>query len=98
MNKSELIEVIMTELKTVCEENEIDFSSVNEETMLFGGGSIIDSMALVGLIIKVEEYIYDKTGKEVQVIDENAIITDTVTPFKNAASLAELALNKSNEV
>jgi hypothetical protein len=37
----------------------------------------------------------DKTGNEIQVIDEEAIITEGRTPFKNASSLADLALSKA---
>lgn len=97
MNQAELIDVIVAELKVVCEENGIDASAVDRHTVLFGGNSIIDSLALVGLIIKVEEYIFDQTGKEIQVIDEAAIITEGKTPFENAVTLADLALTKANE-
>ena len=97
MNKAELIDVILTELKVICEENGIDGGAVDSKTVLFGGGSIIDSLALVGLIIKVEEFVMDQTGKEIQVIDEDAIVTDGRTPFENAESLAELVLAKVDE-
>lgn len=97
MNQAELIDVILAELKVICEENGIDGSRVDRQTALFGAGSIIDSLALVGLIIKVEEYVLEKTGKEIEVIDEAAIITEGKTPFENAATLAELALLKVNE-
>jgi len=96
MNEAELIDVILAELKVICEENEIDAGPVDRETVLFGSGSIIDSLALVGLIIKVEEFIFERTGKEVQVIDEDAIITEGKTPFRNASTLAALAIAKSN--
>ncbi len=94
MNRNDLISIIMEELNVICHENEINSKFLNEETMLFGSGSIIDSLSLVGLIIKVEEYVLDQTGKEIQVIDENAIITDGETPFKNANTLADLILSK----
>ena len=96
MNEAELVDVILAELKVICEENDIDASKVDRETVLFGSGSIIDSLALVGLIIKVEEFIYERTGKEVQVIDEEAIITEDKTPFRNATTLAALGIAKSN--
>ena len=97
MNKNELIDVIVAELKELCEESNIDSSDVDSQTVLFGGGSIIDSLALVGLIVKVEEYVLEKTGKEIQVIDEETIITEGKSPLENAITLAELALVKSNE-
>jgi hypothetical protein len=96
MNEAELVDVILAELKVICEENDIDAGQVDRDTVLFGQGSIIDSLALVGLIIKVEEFVFERTGKEVQVIDEEAIITEGKTPFRNAATLAALAIVKSN--
>lgn len=94
MNKEKLIDVILTELKVICEENGIDSSDIDGDTMLFGGTALIDSLALVGLIIKVEEHVFEKTGKEIQVIDEEAIVNDITTPFQNAVALAELVLAK----
>lgn len=96
MNKEQLIDVILTELKVICEESGIDAGHIDGDTMLFGGNALIDSLALVGLIIKVEEYVFEKTGKEIQVIDEEAIIGDGTTPFQNAVTLAELVLVKSH--
>lgn len=94
MNKEKLIDVILTELKVICEESGLDSGDIDGDTMLFGGTALIDSLALVGLIIKVEEYVFEKTGKEIQVIDEEAIITDSTTPFQNAVTLAELVIVK----
>jgi hypothetical protein len=54
-------------------------------------------MALVSLIVKVEEFVLETTGKEIDVIDEETIIIDSKTPLENAATLAELVLKKSNE-
>ena len=96
MNKAELINIIVAELTVICEENDINCTDLNSETVLFGANSIIDSLALVGLVIKVEDYITKKTGKEIQVIDEEAIITDGNTPFRNAVTLAEHAILKFN--
>jgi acyl carrier protein len=97
MNKSDLVDLIIAELKEICDESNIDTSDIDNQTVLFGGDSIIDSMALVGLIVKVEEYVLENTGKEIDVIDEETIIIDSKTPLENAVTLAELVLKKSNE-
>jgi len=97
MNKSDLVDLIIAELKQICEESNIDASDIDNQTVLFGGGSIIDSMALVSLIVKVEEFVLETTGKEIDVIDEETIIIDSKTPLENAVTLAELVLKKSNE-
>ena len=97
MNKSDLVDLIIAELKQICEEINIDTSDIDNQTVLFGEGSIIDSMALVSLIVKVEEFVLETTGKEIDVIDEETIIIDSKTPLENAVTLAELVLKKSNE-
>ena len=97
MNKSDLVDLIIAELKQICEESNIDTSDIDNQTVLFGEGSIIDSMALVSLIVKVEEFVLETTGKEIDVIDEETIIIDSKTPLENAVTLAELVLKKSNE-
>lgn len=94
MNKHELMTVILEELRAVCAENGLDDVVIDEQTLLFGEGSVIDSMALVGLIIKLEETLLEATGQEIQVIDDDAIIDDEQTPFKTAERLVEHALGK----
>lgn len=97
MNKEELIEFIVAELTIIAEANGTDNRTIGNQTMLFGSEGIIDSLGLISLVVKVEEFVYETTGKEIQVIDENALITESVTPFRNAITLAELILVKLNE-
>ncbi len=84
MNKEKLNNVIMDQLQVIFEENGIDDSRVNGETVLFGSEGIIVSLALVSLIVKVEDYVIGATGKEIQVIDGNAVISEALFPFMNA--------------
>jgi hypothetical protein len=94
MNKEQLIDLILMKLKVICEEGGIDAGDIDRDTILFGSASLIDSLGLVGLIINVEEYVFEQTGKEIQVIDEDAIITEDTTPFQNAVTLATLVISK----
>lgn len=96
MNKKYLVDFILTELRGIYDENGIDESGLSDQTTLFGGSSEIDSLALVGLVIKLEEFVLEKSGKEIQIIDEDSIINEGKTPFKNADSLADLVLSKLN--
>jgi len=95
MNHSQLLAVILAELKVLADEGQLDAAAIGPEAVLFGDNSLIDSLALVGLIIKIEEFVLDATGREIQVIDEDAIITGSETPFRSADSLAALALAKA---
>ena len=97
MNKAMVLEKILAELNTILTENNLSKTGLNENMLLFGPGSAIDSLDLVGLIVTVEEFILEKTEKEIQVIDEDAIIAEEQTPFKTVSTLADLILNKLNE-
>ncbi len=84
MNKEKLNNVIMDQPQVICEENGLDGSRFNGETVLFGSQGIIVFLALVSLIVKVEDYVIEATGKEIQVIDGNAVISEALFPFMNA--------------
>jgi acyl carrier protein len=98
MNRNELINFIISQLDEICIENELSIEDLSENTTLFGTDSILDSLALVGLIVKLEEYIFEKTGKEIQIIEDTDIISNSESPFKNAKSLSDLILTKLNAV
>ena len=97
MNKASLIETILAELKVIFHENNLEEKDLNEETILFGAGSAIDSLDLVGLIVKIEEHVLEKTNREIQIINEEAVISGGSTPFKTVASLAQLVMQKIDE-
>ena len=58
------------------------------ETRLFGDGGALDSLALVGLIVAVEELLYDELDLEVTLADEKAM-SQRVSPFRSISTLAE---------
>jgi len=45
------------------------------------------------LIVKIEEDVYDQSGKEIIVVDDEAIILGN-SPFQTVQSLAEFVYNK----
>lgn len=94
MTESDLVQLILDELRQVCADLGEDTTGLGADSVLFGDGSLIDSMALVGLIIKVEEHVLDSTGREIQVIDDDAIIADGQTPFRTPRTLAVHVLAK----
>ena len=84
-----------SQVQRACSELGIATSGVDADTVLFGDGSLIDSMALVGLVIKLEEHVLASSGREIQIIDDEAIIADGQTPFRTARTLAAHALRKA---
>jgi len=60
------------------------------ETQLFGDGGVLDSMALVSLVIAVEQAIEEKYGVGVALADEKAL-SQRSSPYRTIASLAAYA-------
>lgn len=96
MSEEYLVYLIVNELKLILTEKDLGPENVNQETTLFGENSVLDSLDLVSLLVKVEEHIFDKTATEIQIIDEDTIISDGTTPFKNALTLANVIAKKLN--
>lgn len=60
---------------------------------LFGSGSVIDSLDLVGIVVGLEETIRDKTGNEIEIVDETAIVS-AVSPFRSVDSMTDHVMSK----
>jgi acyl carrier protein len=61
---------------------------VNEETRLFGANSMLDSSALVSLLVEVEQQINDMIGTEIVLVDDRAM-SQKRSPFRTIGTLAE---------
>ncbi len=59
---------------------------LNNDEVLFGAESTLDSMGLVNLITIIEEKIEEKTGDYLSIADENAMSL-TESPFKTVGTL-----------
>ena len=86
----------MDSLISVLDENGIKNISVDDNTEIFGSKSIIDSLQLINLIVKIEEEVYDQTGKEIIVVDDEAVIVGN-SPFQTVKSLTEFVDKKISE-
>ena len=60
----------------------------NEDTVLYGPGTELDSLALVNLIVSVEQEISDKLGVSLALADEKAL-SQKRSPFRTVKSLDE---------
>lgn len=64
-----------------------DFSA---DTPLFGKDGLLDSLALVSLVVAVEQRIEDETGVGVALADERAM-SQSSSPFRSVNALATYA-------
>ena len=58
------------------------------DSKLFGGGGPLDSMALVNLVVDLEELIEDDYGKTITLADEKAMSRRT-SPFSRVKNLID---------
>ena len=68
-------------------ENE-NLNNPTSETKLYGGSGALDSLALVSLIIDLEERITAEFNKDIVLADEKAMSQKT-SPFRTVESLTE---------
>ena len=61
---------------------------VNEDTVLFGSNSSIDSLSLVSIIVDLEGMFSDEYGFDISLTDDQAM-TRSKSPFTNVQSLAD---------
>ncbi len=71
-------------------------TSKGRDTELFGRNSVLDSLALVNLIVAVEENISDEFEKDITITSEKAM-SRNVSPFKNVGTLIDYILELLSE-
>ena len=62
--------------------------TVNDNTVLFGSGSAIDSLSLVSLIVDLEMLFASEHGQEISLTDDNAM-TRKICPFSSVNNLVD---------
>jgi len=86
--KSEVVEIILSVIREGLKRKEgaprVDLSG---ETRLSGKGAFLDSLALVQLLIDIEERVGDHYGVSVALMDERAM-SEKNSPFITVSSLA----------
>ena len=89
--ESKIIKFLEDFLKEELEES-IELSL---DSKLFGGGGPLDSMALVNLVVDLEELIEDDYGKTITLADEKAMSRRT-SPFSRVQNLIDYVQEKLN--
>lgn len=95
MDKNVLSDFILENLKNILKDKELS-SEINCDTMIFGEGSVIDSLDLVNLIVAIENYVEKTAQKSITIVDEDSIITSD-SPFRSINTLSEHIMKKINE-
>jgi acyl carrier protein len=93
MTEEEIKELISKSLSSLLKERGLPSLQKDNDPQLFGSGRIIDSLDLVGIIVQVEDAVFEKTGKKIEVVDESSIIGDD-SPFRSVTTLSKLIAGK----
>ena len=97
MNKQKITEIVINQVEqinaTFPDDQKIE---VNNETILFGKGSSIDSLSLVSVIVDLEMYFSDEYGFEISLTDDRAM-TREISPFDSITSLVDYIFEIINE-
>jgi acyl carrier protein len=88
-SKLEIREIILSKLKDLNDTfDESQKFTIEENMVLFGNGSSIDSLSLVSLIVDLETEFSEFFGEEISLTDDRAM-TRPVSPFTNIRSLTD---------
>lgn len=87
----ELMELIVNATRELGAEQGIEIKQpLSADTRLFGEGGLLDSMALVSLVIAIEQAIEEKFDTSVALADEKAL-SQRSSPYRTIGTLAAYA-------
>ena len=87
IDKKSIVENIISEVSnSIYTDNEEIV--INENSVIYGDNSPLDSLALVSLIVAVEQNIEDEFGISITLADERAMSQEN-SPFRSVRSLAD---------
>jgi acyl carrier protein len=95
MQRENIIELITDAVKQFLPPGEQP-ATVSEDTRLVGGNSLLDSTALVSLIVEVEQQIDDRYGVSITIADDRAL-SQQRSPFRTVSSLADYIMKLYGE-
>jgi acyl carrier protein len=89
--------IVLTALETINEERDADDKLVvTPNTRLFGADAELDSLALVSVIVDVEEAVSSASGRTVALTDDRAMSRE-VSPFTDVQALTAYVVELLSE-
>jgi len=97
MTKQEITAIVINQVEQLNETfPDVQKITVNENTVLFGNGSSIDSLSLVSVIVDLEMLFSDEHGFDISLTDDRAM-TREISPFDSVISLVDYIFEIINE-
>ena len=86
--RDKILPLILDAVRDMAEETDrLELAQATPDTVLYGKSGILDSVALVSLVVDVEDRVEDTFGLRVSLADERAMSLK-VSPFSQAKRLA----------
>jgi hypothetical protein len=93
-NKETILALVIEAVRdNVPPERTTETASLDADSILFGPGGLLDSLALVNVVLDVEEGIRTRWGVTIALADEKAM-SQSRSPFRRAGGLADYALQQ----
>lgn len=87
LNKNAIQAIILQALNNINEERSSNEQlEVSLDTRLFGADAVLDSLALVSVIVDVETAVSEQAAREISLTDDRAM-GQVVSPFTDVSSL-----------
>ena len=86
-DEKKVIQLIFTAIEEINKEQGIEVP-LDASTKFFGVGSSLDSLALVNLIVVIEQKVEDELNVSITIADERAM-SQKHSPFRTIGSLAD---------
>jgi acyl carrier protein len=96
VDQTEVMNLVTASIRATLDAKGMDGAmtySVTPETKILGSNSDLDSLDLINLLMKIEEVVRERTGKEISLVDENSL-SGPASPFLNAGTLTTHVLQK----
>lgn len=94
MTQTELVELIVDTARSVAAEQGLETNvELTRDTRLFGQGGLLDSLALVSLVVAVEQGVEEKFGARVELADDKAL-SQKNSPYRTVGTLADYAFGQ----
>jgi acyl carrier protein len=92
LNKDAVEAIVLAALKNINDERGADEQiAIAPDTRLFGSDAVLDSLALVSVIVDVEAAVSDASGRDVSLTDDRAM-SQEVSPFTDVTTLVDYIL------
>ena len=97
MTKQEITAIVINQVEQLNDTfPETQKITVNENTVLFGNGSSIDSLSLVSIIVDLEMLFSTELGHDISLTDDRAMAREK-SPFTNITTLVDYIFELIND-